>query len=191
MVPMEKAQKMEGQIQLTSMKIERVDVKFTSASTVESLGEDNDAEKSLTPRTKRVPRRNTAVMKKKPLRHLPPMKEEVRKIRSRKVGQSLKRLLEGIDPIHELMISRQNSTLIQLKCDAFIASLGGGDCDVRPSFQQVRSIRRGQAVQQPWRGLCKTLEPSRFMGQTREFWSLLEELETYSRNVENVLSACT
>ena len=81
----------------------------------------------------------------------------------------LKRLHEEIDPVRELMIPRQNSTLIQLKCDAFIASLGGGDCDVPPPFQQFCSIRRGQAVQQPWRGLCKTLETSRFMGQTREF----------------------
>ena len=126
---------MEGQIQLTAMKLGRVDVKFTSASTVESLGEDNDAEKSLPPPTKRVPRRNTAVMKKKPLRHFPPMKEEVQKI-----GQSLKRLLEGIDPVHELMIARQNSTPIQSQCDAVVASLGGGDCDVPPPFQQVRSI---------------------------------------------------
>ena len=101
MVPMEKAQ-------LMAMKLERVDVKLTSATTIASLGEDNDAEKSLPPRTKRVPRRNTAVMKKKPLRHLHPMKEEVRKIR-----QSLKRLLEGIDPVRELMIARQNLTPIQ------------------------------------------------------------------------------
>ena len=104
---------MDGQIQLKAMKLERVDVKLTSAATIASLGEDNDAEKSLPPRTKRVPRRNTAVMKKKPLRHLPPMKEEVRKIGSRKVGQSLKRLLEKIDPVRELMIARQNSTPIQ------------------------------------------------------------------------------
>ena len=100
-------------------------MKLTSAATIASLGEDNDAEKSLPPRTKRVPRRNTAVMKKKSLRHLPPMKEEVRKIGSRKVGQSLKRLLEGIDPVRELMIARQNSTPIQSQCDAVVASLGG------------------------------------------------------------------
>ena len=155
---------MEGQIQLTPMKLERVDVKLTSAGTIASLGEENDAEKSLPPRTKRDPIRNSAVMKKKPLRHLPPMKEEVRKI-----GQPLKRLLEGIDPVHELMIARQNSTPIQSQCDAVVASLGGRDCDVPPPFQQVRSIRRGQAVQQPWRGLCKTLELFRFMRQTREF----------------------
>ena len=37
MVPMEKAQKMEGQIQLTAMKLERVDVKLTSAATIASL----------------------------------------------------------------------------------------------------------------------------------------------------------
>ena len=85
---------MEGQIQLTSTKLERVDVKLTLASTIASFREDNDAEKSLPPRTKRDPIRNSTVMKKKPLRHLPPMKEEVRKI-----GQSLKRLLEGIDPV--------------------------------------------------------------------------------------------
>ena len=157
MVPMEKAQKMEGQIQLTAMKLERVDVKLTSAATIACLGEDNDAEKSLPPRTKRVPRRITAVMKNKPLRHFPSMKEEVRKIESRKVGKSLKRLLKGIDSVRELMIARQNLTPIQSQCDAVVTSLGGGDCDVPPPFQQVRSIRRGQAVQQPWRGLCKTL----------------------------------
>ena len=63
---MVKAQKTEGQIELTAMKLERVDVKLTSATTIASSGEDNGAEKSLTPRTKRVPTRNTAVMKKKP-----------------------------------------------------------------------------------------------------------------------------
>ena len=110
MVPMLKAQKMEGQIQLTAMKLERVDMKLTSAATIASLGEDNDAEKSLPPRTKRVPRKNTAVMKKKPLRHLPPMKEEVRKI-----GQSLKRLLEGIDPVREL-ISTDRWTVSGVAC---------------------------------------------------------------------------
>ena len=138
MVPMEKAQKMEGQIQLTAMKLERVDVKLTSAGTIASLGEENDAEKSLPTRTKRVPIRNSVVMKKKPLRHLPLMMEEVRKI-----GQSLKRLLEGIDPVRELMITRQNSTPIQSQCNAVVASLGGGDCDVPPPFQQFCSIRRG------------------------------------------------
>ena len=77
MVPMEKAQKMEGQIKMTAMKLERVDVKLTSAATIASSGEYNDAEKSLPPRTKRVPRRNTAVMKKKSSRHLPPKKKEI------------------------------------------------------------------------------------------------------------------
>ncbi|TMW86125.1 hypothetical protein EJD97_021918, partial [Solanum chilense] len=132
MVPMVKAQKTEGQIRLTAMKLERVDVrkKLTSAATIASSGEDNGAEKSLPPRTKRVPRRNTAVMKEKPPRHLPPMKEEVRKIGSRKVEQSLRRLLEGIDRVREMMIARQNSTPIQSQCDEVVASIGGGDCDV-------------------------------------------------------------
>ena len=122
MVPMVKAQKMEGQIQLTAMKLERVDVKLTSAATIASSGEYNEVKKSLPPCTKRVLRTNTAVMKKKPPRQLPPMKEEVRKIRSRKVGQSLKRLLEGIQPVRELMIARQNLTPIQSQCDAVVAS---------------------------------------------------------------------
>ena len=137
------------------MKLERVDVKITSAATISCLGEDNDVENSLPPRTNRVLRRNTVVMKKKPPRTLPPMKEEVRKIGSRKVGQSLKRLLEGIEPVRELMIARQNSTSIQSQCDAVVASLGGGDCDVPPPFHQVRSIQKGQAVQQPWTGSAR------------------------------------
>ena len=125
-----------GKSQLTAMKLERADVKLTSAATTACSGEDNDAEKSLPPR---------------------------------KVRQLLKRLLEGICPVRELMVARQNLTLIQSQFNAVVASLGWGDYDVLPPFQQVRSIRRGQAVQQPWRGLCKTLEPFRFMGQTREF----------------------
>ena len=36
MVPMVKAQKMEGQIQLTVMKLERVNVKLMLAETIES-----------------------------------------------------------------------------------------------------------------------------------------------------------
>ena len=42
MVPMLKAQKMEGQIQLTAMKLERVDVNITSAATIACSEEDND-----------------------------------------------------------------------------------------------------------------------------------------------------
>ncbi|XP_027768531.1 protein DNA-DAMAGE INDUCIBLE 1-like [Solanum pennellii] len=101
MVPMVKAQKTEGQIRLTAVKLERVDErkKKTSTATIASLGEDNGAEKSLPPRSKKVPRRNTAVMKEKPPRQLPPMKEEVRKIGSREIGQPMRRLLEGIDRV--------------------------------------------------------------------------------------------
>ncbi|TMW81319.1 hypothetical protein EJD97_010398, partial [Solanum chilense] len=60
-----------------------VPMRLTSTATIASSREDNGAEKSLPPQAKRVPRRNTAVMKKPP-RHLPPTKEEVRKIGSRK-----------------------------------------------------------------------------------------------------------
>lgn len=94
------------------------------------------------------------MMKKKPLRHLPPMKEEVQKIGSRKVGQSMKRLLEGINRVRELMIARQNLTPIQSQCDAVVASLGGGDCDVPPSIQadghlskQIAACKWGQVAQ--------------------------------------------
>ena len=38
--------------------------------------------------------------------------QEVRKIGLRKVGQSLKRIIEGIDPVRELVIARQKSTPI-------------------------------------------------------------------------------
>ena len=62
---------------------------------------------------------------------------------SSKIGQSLKRIFVGIDPVRELMITRQNSTPILSPCDTVVASLGGGDCDVPPPFQQFCSIRRG------------------------------------------------
>ena len=77
-VPMVKAQETEGQARLTIMKLERVDMRrrLTPATTIASSREDNGAEKTLPPRM-RVPSRNTAVMKKKSPRHLPPMKEEV------------------------------------------------------------------------------------------------------------------
>ena len=101
-------QQTEGQARLTAMKLEWVDERkrLTSAATIASSKEDNGAEKTLPPQAKRVLRRNSAVMKKKPPRYLPPIKEEVRKIGSRKVRESMKRLLEGIDRGRELMIAR-------------------------------------------------------------------------------------
>ena len=82
---------------------------MTSAATIESLGEDNGADKPLPPCVKKVPRGNTVVMKKKPPRHLPPTKEKVQKIGSREIEQTLRKLLEGIDRVRGLMIARQNS----------------------------------------------------------------------------------
>ena len=106
-VPMVKAQVTEGQGRLTAMKLERVDVKrrLTLAATIASSREDNGAGKSMPPRNKRVPSRNADMMKKTP-EHFPPLKEEVRKIGSRKDGTSMKRLLERIDRVRELMVVR-------------------------------------------------------------------------------------
>ena len=79
--------------------------RLTPATTIASSREDNGAGKSMPPRSKRVPSRNADMMKKLP-EHLPPLKEEVRKIASRKVGKSMKRLLEGIDRVRKLMVAR-------------------------------------------------------------------------------------
>ena len=105
-VPMMKAQATEGQARLTAMKLERVDGRrrLSPAATIASSREDNGAGKTLPPRRKRVPSRKADVMKKLP-EHLPPLKEEVRKIGSRKVGTSMNRLLEGIDRVRELMVA--------------------------------------------------------------------------------------
>ena len=88
------------------MKLERVDVgrRLTPAATIVSSREDNGAGKTLPSRSKRVPSRNADMMKKPP-EHLSPLKEEVRKIGSRKVGTSMNRLLEGIDRVRELMVA--------------------------------------------------------------------------------------
>ena len=89
------------------MQLERIDKRkrMTSAATIASSGEDNGAEKSLPPCTKKVPRGNAVVMQEKPPRHLPPRKEEVRKIGSREIGQQLRELLEEIDRVRESMIA--------------------------------------------------------------------------------------
>ena len=106
-VPMVKAQAAEGQARLTSMKLERVDVRrrLTAAATIASSREDNGVRKTLLPRSKRVLSRNADVLKKSP-EHLPPLKKEVRKIGSRKVGTSMKRLLQGNDRVRELMVAQ-------------------------------------------------------------------------------------
>ena len=59
-IPMVKAQATEGQARLTTMKLERVDMRrrLTSATTIASSREDNGAGKTLPPRRKRVPSRN-------------------------------------------------------------------------------------------------------------------------------------
>ena len=132
-IPMVKVHATEGQDRLTAMKLERVDVRrrLTPAATIASSREDNGAGKTLPPRRKRVPSRNADLMKKPP-EHLPPLKEEVRKIGSKKVGTSTKRLLEGNDRVRELMVARQNSTPIRMQCDAVVASSGGGVCHDPP-----------------------------------------------------------
>ena len=139
-IPMVKVQATEGQVRLTAVKIERVDVRkgFTSAATIASSKEDSGVEKTLLPQAKRVLSKNSAVMKKKLRRLLPPLKEEVSKIGSRRVGTSMKKLLEGIDRVRELMVARQNSTSILSQCDAVVASCGGGDCDIPPIIQAER-----------------------------------------------------
>ena len=117
------------------------------------MREDNGDGKSLSPRRKRVPSRNTDVMKK-PSEHLPPLKEKVRKIGLTKVGTSMKRLLEGIDQVRDLIVARQNSTPIRMQCDAVIASSGGGVCHDPSDTQADRDLprqpaagARGQATQ--------------------------------------------
>ena len=117
------------------------------------MREDNGDGKSLSPRRKRVPSRNTDVIKK-PSEHLPPLKEKVRKIWSRKVGKSMKRLLEGIDRVRKLMVARQKSTPIRTQCDAVVASSSGGVChdphdtlaDRDPS-RKPAAYARGQTAQ--------------------------------------------
>ena len=142
-VPMVKAQAMEGQARLTAMKLDRGDVRrrLTTATTIASWREDNGAGKTLPPCRKRVPSRNADLMKK-PLEHLPPLKEVVWKIGSRKVGTSTKRLLEANDRVRELMVARQNSTPIRMQCDAVVASSGGGVCHDPPDTQVDRDPSR-------------------------------------------------
>ena len=146
-IPMVKAQATEGQARVTAMKLERVDVRrrLIPAATIASSREDNGAGKTLLPRNKRVPSRNADVMKKTP-EYLPSLKEEVRKIGSRKVGTSMKRLLEGIDRVRELMVTRQNSTPIRMQCDAIVASSGGGVCHDPPDTQADRDLPRQPAA---------------------------------------------
>ena len=144
---MVKAQVTEGQARLTAMKLDRGDVRrrLTTATTIASSREDNGARKTLLPRSKRVPSRNADVLKKSP-EHLPPLKEEVRKIGSGKDGTSMKRLLKGIDRVRELMVARQNSTPIETQCDAVVASSGGGICHDPPDTQADRDPSRQPAA---------------------------------------------
>ena len=97
----------------------------------------------MSPRRKRVPSRNTDVIKK-PSEHLPPLKEKVRKIWSRKVGTSMKRLLEGIDQVRDLIVARQNSTPIRMQYDAVVASSGGGVCHDRQIPRQIATCLGSQ-----------------------------------------------
>ena len=81
-------------------------------------------------------------MMKKPPEHLSPLKEEVQKIGSRKDETSMKRLLEGIDRVRELMVARQNSTPIRTECDADVTSSGGGVCHDPPDTPADRDPSR-------------------------------------------------
>ena len=137
-------------------------------------------------------------MMKKPPEHLSPLKEEVQKIGSRKDETSMKRLLEGIDRVRELMVARQNSTPIRTECDADVASSGGGVChdppdtpaDRDPSRQPAASARgrlpkkasrqrsRQQLEGQPFQQfqLLQQLQPLQLLQQSmgRQFQGLAE-----------------
>ena len=117
------------------MQLERVDKRkrMTSATTIASMGEENDAEKPLPSCAKKIPRGNVIMMKKKTPKHLPPRKEEVQKIGSREIEQPLRKLLEGTDQVCGLMIARQNSET-NTAAMRNVASIGGGECVVPPQF---------------------------------------------------------
>ena len=147
-------------------------------------------------------------MMKKPPEHLSPLKEEVRKIGSRKVRTSMKRLLEGIDQVRELMVARQNSMPIQMQCDADVASSGGGVChdppdtpvDRDPSRQPTAGARgrlpkqasrqrgRQQLEGQPFQQfqLSQQLQPLQLLQQSmgRQFQALERLGRTWGRLVK-------
>ena len=142
---------------------------------------------------------------KKPPENLPPLKEEVRKIGSRKDGTSMKRLLEGIDRVRELMVVQKNSTPIRMQCDAVVASSGGGVChdppdtpaDRDPSRQPTSGARgrlpkqasrqrgRQQLEGQPFQ-LLQQLQPLQLLQQSmgRQFQALERLGRTWGRLVE-------
>ena len=145
---------------------------------------------------------------KKPPEHLSPLKEEVQKIGSRKDETSMKRLLEGIDRVRELMVARQNSTPIRTQCDADVASSGGGVChdppdtpaDRDPSRQPAEGARgrlpkqarrqrgRQQLEGQPFQQfqLSQQLQPLQLLQQSmgRQFQALERLGRTWGRLVE-------
>ena len=77
MVPMIKAPKIEGQAQLTTMRLKKNPKKdkLTYLSTITSLNEHHGDKKSFPPCTKKVPRGTNVVMPKKFSRRFPPRKE--------------------------------------------------------------------------------------------------------------------
>ena len=85
------------------------------------------------------------------------------------------------------MIARQNSTPIQSQCDAVVASIGGEivtSCHISIQFAAYEGSRRLQSLEEACARLLSLLDS---WGRLEISRSLLEELETYSRNVEHVL----
>ena len=80
--------------------------KSTFLATITSLKEDNDAKKSLPLGMKKAPRGNNVVMPKKSPRCLPPRKNVDREAELEEIKKQLKELLEGIDQVNGLLITR-------------------------------------------------------------------------------------
>ncbi|XP_015165225.1 uncharacterized protein [Solanum tuberosum] len=124
MVPMVKVPKTEGQVRLTAMQLERRPKKKEPAfkATIASSKKDNGAKGSLPPRSKKVPKRNNAVMPKKPPRRLPPRKEVDQKTELEAVWKTLKALRKGLNRVNGLLVAHAQGS------DDYVAAMRRGRC---------------------------------------------------------------
>ena len=99
MVPLGKTPKTEGQVRPTAMQLKKnpKKEKSTFVATITSFKEENCSKKFLPPCTKKVPRGNNVVMRRKPSRCLSPMKEVDREAEIEEITKQSKELREGIN----------------------------------------------------------------------------------------------
>ena len=174
MVPLGKAPNTEVKVQLMTMQLQKNPKKgkSTFVATITCSKEKNGAKKSLPQCPKKVPRGNNIVRPKRPPRRLHPRKEVDREAELEEMTKQLRELCKGIHRVNGLLVAhtrRQDSIMDEMTMRRDRRINRWGESVTSSHILGKFCIHKRRKGLQLWRGLRRTLEPSRLIKKTREF----------------------